>query len=689
MPWNEKCYSRFLVDQHITDLKPEYMSHYDPEKFVNTIKDIGLDSVMVYACCHNGNCYYPTRCGHQHRGLKGRDIFGETVQGLRDAGIVPIAYYTVIFHNDSARRFPHGVPVDKNGSVYDGRYHFGCPNNPDIADFYMEQLREISQYPIEGIFIDMTYWPAICCCESCREKFRKETGFEIPEIINWSDPLWLKYQQFRENSMAEFAKKLTMTVKEIKPECTVTHQFSPVLHGWRLGQSTGIAEASDYVTGDFYGGKQQQRLALKLFDAYSTHKPSEFMTSRCVTLKDHTSTKSDDELYLHALTTLANGSAYFFIDALNPDGSLEQNFYQRIKKINQELLPFKEMIAHHRPELCAEVGVYFAIESCVNLLNNGVKTKNLKEVCNNMAQRSNPVVEELLGITGLLQNLHIPYKFITERQEDYSSLKVLIVANANHLKQKEYNKMRKFVQDGGLLIVTGHTSLCSREEKYDDFQLGDLFGIRYSGKNTESFHYLVMPDSLISATSIAPLATATTAKVHGYVNLPDFSVNDPVHYASIHSNPPGETSGFAGFTENDYGKGKCFWFYSNILGIKQFSQQDFGRKFLKHNLPAFVTESKNLPYSTEITLLKSTTEDAWLFTVVNYQDELPNIPLKDVSVTLRIPESRSIREIIQTSDGKKISFQQKNDLLSFEIPYLEKGEFFIIRGNFKSPAKFG
>ena len=95
-------------------------------------------------------------------------------------------------------------------------------------------------------------------------------------------------------------------------------------------------------------------------------------------------------------------AAYFFIDALNPDGSLEQNFYQRIKKINQELLPFKEMIAHHRPELCAEVGVYFAIESCVNLLNNGVKTKNLKEVCNNMAQRSNPVVEELLGITALV-----------------------------------------------------------------------------------------------------------------------------------------------------------------------------------------------------------------------------------------------------------------------------------------------
>lgn len=679
MLWYEKCYSRLLVDNHITDLNPEYMSKFDPAEYITTVKNSGVDSVMLYACCHNGNCYYPTKCGHQHKGLKGRDIFGETVQGLRDAGIVPIAYYTVIFHNDSAKRFPHGVPVDRSGSTYDGRYHYGCPNNPDIVHFYQEQIKEIIQYPIDGIFIDMTYWPRVCCCESCQTKFRNETGLEIPDTINWSDPVWLKFQQFREDSLAEFAKRLTGTAKENKTGITVVHQFSPVLHGWRLGQSRGLAEASDYTSGDFYGGKRQQRLALKIFEAYSTYKPCEFMTSRSINLKDHTSTKSDEELYLHALTTLANGSAYFFIDAINPDGTLEQDFYQRLKRINQKLLPFKEIIAHHRPELYGEVGIYFAIESCVNLLNNGKKLEDIKEINSNMVQRANPVIEELQGLTCLLQNLHIPHRIITERQEDYSSLKVLIVPNANYLRQKEYEKIRKFVQRGGLVIATGHTSICSREEKYDDFQLSDVFGIHYSGKNTDICHYLSIQNSLISSNSIAPLATVTTARAHGYVNLPDFPVNDPEHYASIHSNPPGKTTGFAGITENNYGKGKCFWIYSNLLGIDQFSQQEFSRIFLKQHLPAFVTESENLPYSTEITLLKSKTEEAWLLTVINYQDELPNIPLLDIRITVRIPENRGIREIIQISDGKKISFRQRDDFLSLEIPYLENGEFFVIK----------
>ena len=174
--------------------------------------------------------------------------------------------------------------------------------------------------------------------KSCRKKF----GRDIPQIINWDDPQWVTFQRFREDSIAEFAMELTTFCKQIKPAISVTHQFSPVLHGWFLGQSSGIAAASDYASGDFYGGKLQQRLGAKVFAAYSKHQPYEFMTSRCVSLQDHTSTKSNDELFIHALTSLANAGAYFFIDAINPDGSLEKNFYQELGKTVKRLEPFKQ-----------------------------------------------------------------------------------------------------------------------------------------------------------------------------------------------------------------------------------------------------------------------------------------------------------------------------------------------------------
>ena len=101
---------------------------------------------------------------------------------------------------------------------------------------------------------------------------------------------------------------------------------------------------------------------------------------------------------------------------------------------------------------------------------------------------------------------------------------------------------------------------------------------------------------------------------------------------------------------------------------------EFSRNFLRAHLPPFVTESENLPNSTEITLLKSTTSDSLLLGIVNYQEELPNIPLLDIHLTIRLAGQGKIRKIIRASDGREVAFRQENGLLSFEIPRLENGE---------------
>ena len=69
MDWMEKCYSRLLIDNHITDLLPEFMSRFDPRNYVDMVKLAGVEASMVYACDHNGNCYYPTCSGHPHGNL--------------------------------------------------------------------------------------------------------------------------------------------------------------------------------------------------------------------------------------------------------------------------------------------------------------------------------------------------------------------------------------------------------------------------------------------------------------------------------------------------------------------------------------------------------------------------------------------------------------------------------------------
>lgn len=669
------CYSRLLIDNHISDIKDSYMRNFSPEKYVRMVKMSGVESAMVYACCHNGNCYYPTRTGHMHKNLDGRDIFGETIGLLRKNGIVPVAYYTATFHNDCAKRFPGSRIIDSSGNSSDQRYHFTCPNQREAVEFYKEQIREIVQYDISGIFLDMSFWPSVCVCDACRKK----SGKDFPEVIDWSDPQWVTFQRFREKSMSDFAAELTATAKSCKPGIAVTHQFSPVLGGWYLGQSSGIAEASDYSSGDFYGGNLQQRFGVKAFDAFSRKRPFEFMTSRCVDLHDHTSSKAEEELFLCALTTLANGGAYFFIDAINPDGSLNEKFYRQLQELNCKLEPFKQAVAKHKYTLYAEVGLCFSIECCVERNIDGQKLADLNNGwASNMHVRKNAVLDEALGTAGVLNSMHIPFK-IVKKGDDLEKYKVVIINNCAHLTTEECQALRNFAASGGVLIATGATSL------YDfygnttgNFQLADVFGVDFSGKFSDKINYSG-PDHVLAKTP-APLAVPRAGtEVRGFLSMPDFPARDKDCFASIHSDPPGDMTEYPAWTVNDYGKGRCVWIAASVLMLRQYSQQEFCKQIFAEFLPTVLSERCDLHPAAEFTMLKPETGKSRIYAIVNLQNDFPVVPLRNIHFECKAPED--FRRLIRVSDNSEIKFERSGKNISFCIPELGHAEFFLFEAD--------
>src|ERR1017187_7160256 len=115
MQWFERCYSRLLIDSHVSEDDPSFLAKLDPAGYVSMVKRAGVDSAMVYSCCHNGNCYYPTKVGHMHKNLNGRDVYGEIIGILKQEGITPVAYYTIVFHNESAKNHPSWRIENCNG----------------------------------------------------------------------------------------------------------------------------------------------------------------------------------------------------------------------------------------------------------------------------------------------------------------------------------------------------------------------------------------------------------------------------------------------------------------------------------------------------------------------------------------------------------------------------------------------
>lgn len=673
--WTEKVYSRLLIDSHITDIDPSFMAKFDPKEYVRMVKLSGVESSMVYACCHNGNCYYPTNVGHMHANLKGRDVFGEIVDLMNRNDILPIAYHTVVFDNRSVFDHPEWSVRNVHGSTCGGRYRYSCPNHKGYVEYAKAQLSEIIAYSVAGIFIDMTFWPEICVCDQCRSRFEAETGHEIPEIVDWSEPVWVAFQRCRERWMGEFAQILTDHIKSEKPDMTVTHQFSPMLHGWYLGQSSAIARASDYSSGDFYSGKRQQRFATKAFAAFTQTFPYEFMTSRCVDLHDHTSTKSDEELFIGAATTLANGGAYMMIDAINPDGTLSEKFYKRLGSVVNQLRPFCEAAERHVPRPLADCGLYLSMGSCVDEKYTGRDLRELGLSNSNMSIRENRTLDEVLETSEILSQMKIPYKVIVDSTADLSGLKTLIINNAAYLSQAEAERIRNFIRAGGTLIATGMTSFYDDSGKTSgDFHLADVFGVSCAGGKSAQVNYLQLmsdPDTLVSANTASPLVKTETAEVLASMVNPHYPCNDPDQYASIHSNPPGMVTEFAALSVNQYGKGKCVYLASSLLTLPQASQQDFAKALFAEYIPATVLESKNLPGCVELTILESTKTDAKLICLVNFQDELPNIPLHDVEVKLRFPNSDRIAGIKSVEDGNSISYTVESGAVAFKIGLLK------------------
>lgn len=662
--WYKRCYSRLLIDNHISEDSPASMTQFDPDQYVAMVKKAGVESSMVYAVCHNGNCYYPTKVGHMHANLKGRDIFGETVNLLRKEGITPVAYYTSIYHNHSAKTHPEWRVTDTKGGQNSGRYWWSCPNSDEYVAFTLAQISEVISYDVDGIFIDMTFWPTVCTCENCRKKYRNETGREIPLKLDWRNKEWIGFQRFREKSMASFTQKITAFIKS-KKDITVTHQTSTIMHGWVQSYTLGIATACDYTSGDFYGGKYQHVLGAKVLAGITRNMPYEFMTSRCVNLRDHTSMKSEAELTAEASVTLANAGAYFFIDAINPDGTMEDEVYERLGRVSKKLLPFTETVKRHIPSIVADKALYYSSAAYVD--------ENAVADIMSDTPSGNPAVEELSGTSVFLTRAHIPFRIVSNEAQSFDLLNTIVMNNILYTTKEENERIRNFVKDGGTLIATGMTSLFEPDGgTTGDFVLADVFGVSYAGEKSKRFHYLSFKDRhwLISSYASAPLVKAEKAKVLANIVEPLFDP-DEEKYASIHSNPPGKVTDFAGLTVNKFGKGKCVYISSPVFSLQQDAQQTFGTWLFREYSPSSLIVDTNAPECVEITVLKSSTENAYIAGFVNYQKELPNVPVHDMYAKIRLPDGAVPKKCIRVSDKKQIDFKLEKGTIRLELPLLE------------------
>ena len=192
--WPDETFRRSLIDMHVPDWDPALLSKFDAADIVKTIAGAGFQSMMPYGNSHVGLSYWRTKIGQMHRNMRGRDFFGEIVEERKRYGLYAVAYYCLIYDNWAYEYHPDWrmVPDDDSIPSHPQRYGFACPNSP-YREHALACLRELmANYDFEGIFVDMPFWPDVCYCAHCTERFRREEGAEPPRIVDWDDPTWQK-----------------------------------------------------------------------------------------------------------------------------------------------------------------------------------------------------------------------------------------------------------------------------------------------------------------------------------------------------------------------------------------------------------------------------------------------------------------------------------------------------------------
>ncbi len=218
-----------MVQNNIRDID----ARMDIDRHIQWLKDLGANTLQIG--CGGITAFHPTKLDFQWESpyMTG-DFFGEILEKCHENGIRVIARFDF---SKTHERFYEKHPnwYFKNSEGEPVRYHdtvATCVNGAYQSEHSLEILREVlEKYPVDGIFFNMfgyiTFdysgnYVGICQCENCKRKFKEMYGEELPVKEDLSDPVFLKYIEFKKKTVDEMLNKIHDLTRSINPECAVS-----------------------------------------------------------------------------------------------------------------------------------------------------------------------------------------------------------------------------------------------------------------------------------------------------------------------------------------------------------------------------------------------------------------------------------------------------------------------------------
>lgn len=685
---------RLLLDMHIPDWDPAFLSRYEPMDYVQAAETAGADGVMLYFQSHLGLCYWPTETGVRHRAAKDRDLAGEALAGFTASGLPVCAYYSVNFNNRAFLDHPDWrlQPASPStiGVLPRERYGIVCLNNPGYRAFVDAQIDEIAAYPVDAFFFDMVWWNGVCVCDTCRGRFRSEAGHDIPDLVDWTDPIWVAFQAARERWLAEFAVALRTRARAGRPGADVYHNFALGLSNWTRGVSFESVAGHDFLGGDFYGGRAEQLLITRLMLNLTPSRPAEFMTTVAAGLTEHTRLRTRSEITTKALAATGSGAAFLAIAAIDPDGRIDPEAIARVRDAFAAAAVFDPFLGGEAVE---DIGVYCSDYSKMSFADDGRPITEAPAA----SLPDYPHFKALTGACRALQQAHLAFGVVSRANlADLNRWPVMVLPHVTRMSRDEIEGFRSYVAAGGRLYASRGTSLAGVDGSVGpDFALSAVFGCHLCGELEGRLIYARASAWPAPARPLAhwrggpggagalalragageTLVTLTLPYGHPHLG----SATDS-HWASIHSSPPWEDTDQPLVVRNRFGDGEAIYSGFDIEAGDTPEHDALFVSLVRSLLPKPARLEVETHPCVWASAFDQPAADRMTVCLLNYQLEGPPIVIGSVAISLTLPAGRRCQSVKRAPDLADVAFVEADGgQVAFEAGPLGMFGLFVVQ----------
>ncbi len=383
-----------------------------------------------------------------------RDVLREAVEEGRKLDLPIIAYCQLQYPAHELRQHPEWKARQADGKPID---HLVCFNTP-YTNVVKALLTEMLPYGIAGFHLDMVDQgfgpPHGCWCDHCQKLFQAEYGRPMPKGVNWEDEDWDRLLQFRYATSDRFEKMLTDYIRSLDARATVDFNY----HGnppfsWEVGQ-TPVRHAGngDFVTGEaglWAFGALSASFNAAWYRAATPDKPFQVAVQRGVRMYHDQTTRPLNDMRWEMFTLLAHGAFVTMIDKTAYDGWLDPVAYDRIGELLGEARAKRAQFGHTPVR---EVGIYFSS-----------RTRDWIG-----RDKSATWFQSVQGAHKACVYEHLGFGFVFDESLTLEGLKqfpVVCLPNTGILSEREVDLFRRYVEDGGKLLITGHSGQFDRMGK--------------------------------------------------------------------------------------------------------------------------------------------------------------------------------------------------------------------------------